>query len=143
MKLIGALFTAASVLNITGCAIEAVPISFADARPVPFDRVFLYQRPVGVASIAVQVKRDIGIPASGCAADLLVGGKLAATLKTGEKTTLYLPPGRTFLSVTPHSGACGHTLSEIETMVAGQEAQRFRISATSSGQMTILATGTD
>jgi hypothetical protein len=133
--------TTIAAFLITGCAIEATPIPFSQAKTVPAERAFLYQEPQGDATNPVQVKRDVGVPSMACAANLLVNGKLAATLETGEKVTLFLPPGHAFLGVTPRT--CGSYLSEVETTVVPGEPRRFRITAAGGGQISILATGTE
>lgn len=139
--IIRAAVTTIATFLITGCAIEATPIPFSQATAVPADRTFLYQQPEGDATIPVLVKRDVGIPSVACAANLLVNGKHAATLETGEKVTLFLPPGRAFLAVQP--GSCGHYLSEVEATIASGTPNKFRITASSRGDISIQATGTD
>jgi hypothetical protein len=130
-----------TVTFLAGCAVEATPIPFDEAKPVPSERVYLYQVPEGAATNSVEIKRDVGLPSAMCAANLLVNGKLAATLETGEKVTLYLPAGRAFLGATPRS--CGSHLSEAQVNVVPGQAQRFRITASSSGEISITPTATE
>ncbi|MDG9885395.1 hypothetical protein N7650_21385 [Pseudomonas sp. GD04058] len=123
---------------LAGCTTS--PISAGKAKAVPSDRI-TYLSPDN-ASSSITVTRDTGwIAGGGCYVGVLIDGKLAARLATGETVTFRVTEGRHILGMSGDpmgKGLCGleigQSIKESSADLKQGEAQRFRISGdTSSG----------
>lgn len=84
---------------LAGCAMGAsTPISFADSKPVPQDRLFAHYKPEP-GTLPVQIKSE---PQWGGSFiyELDIDGKKSADIDGGEKLTFYLTPGQHVLKMT-------------------------------------------
>ncbi|WP_149088394.1 hypothetical protein [Pseudomonas prosekii] len=132
------LLTAVTAALIAGCS--STPVDPASAQRVPSDRTFAYQAGIpGGATLLIS--RDNGFWASGgCFATVLIDGKKAARVNTGETVKFQLKPGRHIVGVAGDdegSGLCamqiGQPAKESATELAAGEVQKFRISGTQNG----------
>lgn len=129
---------AAAIALIAGCS--STPVDSGSAKRAPNDRIYAYQTetPGGATLI---VSRDNGFWASGgCFATLLIDGKRAARLDTGEVAKFNVKPGRHIVGIggdEDGSGLCamqiGQPLKETATEVVAGEVQKYRISGTQNG----------
>jgi hypothetical protein len=110
------------------------------AKRVPADRIYAYQAGEP-GSATIIVSRDKGFWASGgCFTTLLIDGKKAALLDTGEVAKFQVNPGRHIVGIAGDddgSGLCGmqigQPLKETATEVAAGEVQKFRVNGTQNG----------
>ncbi|MEC4023359.1 hypothetical protein VSO52_11275 [Pseudomonas fulva] len=117
---------------ITGCTSK--PIDPSKARAVPHQRLYAHQVKAEPGAKLV-ITRDSGYWASGgCIAKVLIDGKKAARMDTGEVAMFEVKPGRHFIGIDGDdegSGLCamqiGQQLKEITTEISAGEIQRFRI----------------
>lgn len=116
------------------------PVDPGSAKRVTADRVYAYQTATpGDATLVVS--RDKGFWASGgCFATLLIDGKRAARLDTGEVAKFHVKPGRHIVGVggdEDGGGLCamqiGQPVKETATEVVAGEVQKYRISGTQNG----------
>ncbi|EGB99172.1 hypothetical protein G1E_09657 [Pseudomonas sp. TJI-51] len=122
----------AATALITGCTSD--PVDPAKAKVVPHQRLYSHQVKVESGAKLV-ITRDSGYWASGgCIAQVLIDGKKAARMDTGEVATFEVRPGRHFIGIDGDdegSGLCamqiGQQLKEITTEISAGEVQRFRI----------------
>ena len=132
------LLTSMAALVLAGCS--STPVDTGTAKPVPAERLFAYQASVPGGSTLV-VSRDNGFWASGgCYATLLIDGKKAARINTGEVSRFSLKPGRHVVGIAGDeegSGLCalqiGQPVKETATDLATGEVQKFRVSGTQNG----------
>lgn len=121
----------ATCLALAGCATE--PVSTADARPVPADRIhsaaYSKQAP---DSGTVLIKRDSGMMAAACAVQVFINGSLIAELRTSEMLVLYMPPGE-HIAGTRSSGICYSGNSEAPIVVKPRETRAYRLSIDAGG----------
>ncbi|MBV4544667.1 hypothetical protein [Pseudomonas triticicola] len=133
------IFPAVAVIAlIAGCS--STPVDPGSAKRVTADRVYAYQTATpGDATLVVS--RDKGFWASGgCFATLLIDGKRAARLDTGEVAKFHVKPGRHIVGVggdEDGGGLCamqiGQPVKETATEVVAGEVQKYRISGTQNG----------
>jgi len=123
---------------VAGCS--STPVDRASAKVVPADRTFAYQVDVpGGAKLVVS--RDNGFWASGgCYVTVLVDGRKAARINTGEIVTFKLKPGRHIIGIAGDddgNGLCamqiGQPVKETASELSTGEVQKFRISGTQNG----------
>ena len=132
------LLTTAATALIAGCS--STPVEPGSAKRVPADRIYAYQTEVPGGSTLV-ISRDNGFWASGgCFATVLIDGKKAARVNTGETVKFQLKPGRHIVGIAGDdegSGLCamqiGQPVKETATELAAGEVQKFRISGTQNG----------
>lgn len=132
--LIGAL----GVALLMGCTTS--PVSSDNAKAAPGERI-IYKSAANAGS-SITVTRDTGwIAGGGCYVGVLIDGKLAARLATGETVTFRVPEGRHILGLSGDpmgNGLCGleigQSIKESSADLKQGESQRFRISGdTNSG----------
>lgn len=129
---------AAAIALIAGCS--STPVDSGSAKRVPADRIYAYQTETSDGATLV-VSRDNGFWASGgCFATLLIDGKRAARLDTGEVAKFYVKPGRHIVGIggdEDGSGLCamqiGQPVKETATEVVAGEVQKYRISGSQNG----------
>jgi len=132
--LIGAL----AVALMAGCG--TTPVSSKDAKPVPSDRVLGYQSSIKDGGTVV-VTRDNGWTAGGgCYVSVLIDGRVAARVGTGEVVRLQLAPGRHIVGMSGDAdggGLCGmqigQPIKETSAEIRPGETQKFRISGDTNG----------
>lgn len=132
------LIVASAAGLLAGCS--STPVDSASAKPVPADRTFAFQQDVPGGAMLV-VSRDNGFWASGgCYATVLIDGKKAARINTGESVTLKVKPGRHIVGISGDeegNGVCafqvGQPLKETASELSAGEIQKFRISGTQNG----------
>jgi Protein of unknown function (DUF2846). len=123
---------------VSGCS--STPVDQSSAKQVPAARSFAHQSDVPGGATLI-ISRDNGFWASGgCMATVLVDGKKAARIDTGEVVRFKLKPGRHIVGIAGDDdgqGLCamqiGQPVKEIATDVATGEVQKFRISGTQNG----------
>lgn len=123
---------------LAGCS--STPVEPGSAKKVPSDRTFAYQADVPGGATMV-VSRDNGFWASGgCFAAVLIDGKRAARVDTGETIKFKLKPGRHVVGIAGDEeggGLCamqiGQPVKETATDLRAGEVQKFRISGTQNG----------
>ena len=124
------LVTAVLALAVAGCATSTVPISLEASKPVPADRI--YQRELTVPEAGRTAKltflRDAGALGSACTHLILVDEKLAFGIRSGERQTLYVAPGRHTLELQIAGGLCAGMLSmPVETVLGDGAEETYRI----------------
>ncbi|AZE37707.1 hypothetical protein C4K06_4692 [Pseudomonas chlororaphis subsp. aureofaciens] len=132
------LLTTAAIALIAGCS--STPVEPGSAKRVPTDRIYAYQTEVADGTTLI-ISRDNGFWASGgCFATLLIDGKKAARIDTGEVAKFQVKPGRHIVGIggdEDGGGLCamqiGQPLKETATEVASGEVQKFRINGTQNG----------
>ena len=132
------LLAAVTAAFIAGCS--STPVDPASSQRVPSDRTFAFQAGIPGGATLV-ISRDNGFWASGgCFATVLIDGKKAARVNTGETVKFQLKPGRHIVGIAGDdegSGLCatqiGQPVKETATELAAGEVQKFRISGTQNG----------
>ncbi|PMY44577.1 MULTISPECIES: hypothetical protein [Pseudomonas] len=132
------LLTAAAIALIAGCS--STPVEPGSAKRVPADRIYAYQTEVAGGATLV-ISRDNGFWASGgCFATLLIDGKKAARIDTGEVAKFQVKPGRHIVGIggdEDGNGLCamqiGQPVKETVADVVSGEVQKYRISGTQNG----------
>ncbi|PCR94291.1 hypothetical protein CP336_22760 [Pseudomonas fluorescens] len=124
--------------ELAGCS--STPVNQASAKQVPASRTFAFQADVpGGAKLVVS--RDKGFLASGgCYAMVLVDGRKAARIDTGETVSFKLKPGRHIIGIAGDddgNGVCalqiGQPVKETSGDLSVGEVQKFRVSGTPNG----------
>jgi len=123
-------------IGLTGCATSAVEPG--KAKPVPSDRVFLYQSPLKNGA-KLTVVRDSGFLGGGCYYGFYINGKRAASLDTGERADFTLPPGEWMLGMKGEGKACiaDDFLNEREINIGEGQHKGVRLFADPSGNLDI------
>lgn len=132
------LLATAIAVSIAGCS--STPVESGSARRVPADRTFAYQASVPSGATLI-ISRDNGFWASGgCFVTVLIDGRKAARVNTGEMVTFQIKPGRHIVGIAGDDdgkGLCamqiGQPVKETATELSVGELQKFRISGTQSG----------
>ncbi|CAI8936590.1 hypothetical protein [Pseudomonas chlororaphis] len=132
------LLTAAAIALISGCS--STPVKPGTAKRVPADRIYAYQAEVSGGATLV-ISRDNGFWASGgCFATLLIDGRKAARINTGEIAKFHVKPGRHIVGISGDedgSGLCamqiGQPVKETATDITAGEVQKYRISGSQNG----------
>ncbi|WP_122709336.1 hypothetical protein [Pseudomonas viridiflava] len=132
------LLATAVAVSIAGCS--STPVESGSAKRVPADRTFAYQASVPGGATLI-IGRDSGFWASGgCFVTVLIDGKKAARVNTGEMAKFQLKPGRHIVGISGDeegSGLCalqiGQPVKESATELNADEVQKFRISGTQNG----------
>lgn len=126
----------AAAALMVGCS--TTPISAEIAKPVPVERLFLYQQSAAGAAELV-VTRDRGFTGSACKTKFFVDGRLAGEIGAGEVARFWLPPGATILGA-GSGGVCPSTIKEREVSLAAGKVTRYRISIDSAMSMDLSPT---
>jgi hypothetical protein len=79
------------------------------------------------------VTRDKGIMGQACAQKVYVDSHVIGELRTGQKVTVYLPPGQHMAGVQP-SGICGGGSAGVSVNVIAGQRQVYRIASGQSGR---------
>jgi hypothetical protein len=124
------LVIAVLALAVAGCATSTVAISVETGKPVPEDRI--YQRELTVPGAGRTAKltflRDAGALGSACTHLILVDEKLAFGIRSGERQTLYVAPGRHALELQVVGGLCAGMFSTpVETLLGDGAEETYRI----------------
>lgn len=141
---VNSVVTIVALILLAGCTTS--PVSSGKAKAVPSERV-IYQSPAHAGS-SITVTRDTGwIAGGGCYVGVLIDGKLAARLATGETVTFRVPEGRHILGMSGDpmgNGLCGleigQSIKESSAELKGGESQRFRISGDTNSGLDIRPT---
>lgn len=84
---------AAIATAVCGCA--TTPISNSEAHDVPDSRIHSRQWLTSAPGTSMlTIKRDSGFMGSACAIEVFMDGEAIADLRTSEKVTLYVRPGK-------------------------------------------------
>lgn len=126
------MLTAVAAALLTACT--SAPVDPTTAKAVPAQRLFAHQDAVQPGARLV-ITRDAGYWASGgCMAKVVIDGKKAARMDTGEVATFWVAPGRHFVGIDGDdqgSGLCamqmGQQLKEVAADIGEGEIHRFRI----------------
>jgi hypothetical protein len=132
------LLTITAAIALAGCS--STPINQASAKKVPASRTFAFQADVSGGAKLV-VSRDKGFWASGgCYATVLVDGRKAARIDTGETVSFKLKPGSHIIGIAGDedgNGICalqiGQPVKETAAEISSGETYKFRISGTQNG----------
>ncbi|MFO3664282.1 hypothetical protein [Pseudomonas amygdali] len=132
------LLATAVAVSIVGCS--STPVESESARRVPADRTFAYQASVPGGATLI-ISRDNGFWASGgCFVTVLIDGKKAARVNTGEMAKFQLKPGRHIVGIAGDEegrGLCalqiGQPVKESASELVAGDVQKFRISGTQNG----------
>lgn len=132
------LLATAIAVSIVGCS--STPVESGSAKRVPADRTFAYQASIPGGATLV-ISRDNGFWASGgCLVTVLIDGKKAAKIDTGEMIKFQLKPGRHIVGIAGDedgNGLCsmqiGQPVKESATELVAGDLQKFRISGTQNG----------
>ena len=130
MKLIvGAL----AVALLAGCS--SSQISVREAKPVPRDELYAFQKKSANASSQIVVVRDGGILGSGCDVIFYIEGRRAAKIGPSERASFYYEPGSVNLGIgLADSGLCtGVAIKTISANLKPERQSQFRISNDVSG----------
>lgn len=130
--------TITAAIVLAGCS--STPINQASAKTVPASRIFAFQADMSGGARLV-VSRDKGFWASGgCYATVLVDGRKAARIDTGEAVSFKLSPGRHIIGIAGDDdgkGVCalqiGQPAKETSTNLSAGEVQKFRVTGTQNG----------
>jgi hypothetical protein len=130
--------TIIAAMVLAGCS--STPVNQASAKKVPTSRKFAFQNDVSGGATLV-VSRDKGFWASGgCYATVLVDGRKAARIDTGETVSFKLKPGHHIIGIAGDdegTGVCALQISqpvkETSTDLKVGDVQKFRVSATQNG----------
>lgn len=136
---------AVAVAVLAGCGTTPIPSSQADR--VPAARLKAFQDPKAGSAVMV-VTRDKGVFAGGgCYTAILIDGKVAARLGTGETATFYLTEGRHIYGLSGDAeggGLCAAQIGQAVRESAGEfkagETQKFRVSGDSSAWLELRPT---
>ncbi|WP_410752469.1 hypothetical protein [Citrobacter youngae] len=123
-------------LGLTGCATSAVSVD--QATQAPQTRVFSYQTPVTDGGV-LTVVRDKGFLGGGCYYGLYINKERVASLDTGEKVSLQLPPGEWMVGFKGEGKACisDDYLSEREVTLKAKQHKAVRLFADPSGNLDV------
>ncbi|WP_440091967.1 hypothetical protein ACTACL_18920 [Pseudomonas syringae] len=132
------LLATAVAVSIAGCS--STPVESESAKRVPADRTFAYQASVSGGATLI-ISRDNGFWASGgCFVTVLIDGKKAARVNTGEMAKFQLKPGRHIVGIAGDEegrGLCalqiGQPVKESASDLVAGDVQKFRISGTQNG----------
>ncbi len=125
-------------VSIAGCS--STPVDSGSAKRVPANRTFAYQASVPSGATVI-ISRDNGFWASGgCFVTVMIDGKKAAKINTGETSTFQVEPGRHIVGIAGDdtgSGLCsmqiGQPVKEIAAEITASEIQKYRISGSQNG----------
>ncbi|MBP3999913.1 hypothetical protein [Pseudomonas koreensis] len=130
---------------LAGCSTS--PISADKAKQVPAERVIANHKPISNGAV-LAITRDTGwFAGGGCYAGILVDGRLAARIGTGETVRLFVQPGRHIVGISGDpdgSGLCGmqigQPVKESASELKAGEIQKFRISGDTNGGLDLRPT---
>lgn len=130
--------TITAAIVLTGCS--STPVNQASAKKVPASRTFAFQADVSGGAKLV-VSRDKEFWASGgCYATVLVDGRKAARIDTGETVSFKLKSGRHIIGIAGDeegNGICalqiGQPVKETSAEISPGETLKFRIMGTQNG----------
>ncbi|WP_055136762.1 hypothetical protein [Pseudomonas corrugata] len=130
--------TITAAIVLAGCS--STPVNQASAKKVPASRIFAFQADLSGGAKLV-VSRDKGFWASGgCYATVLIDGRKAARIDTGETVSFKLKPGRHIIGIAGDdegNGVCalqiGQPVKETSTELRVGDMQKFRVSGTQNG----------
>lgn len=139
------LIAAMALMILAGCSTS--PVSSSEAERVPTERLKAFQDPKGGSALMV-VTRDKGLFAGGgCYTAVLIDGKVAGRLGTGETATFYLPEGRHIYGLSGDAeggGLCAAQIGQVVRESAGEfksgETQKFRISGDTNAWLELRPT---
>ena len=120
------------ILGLAGCATS--PIGADNAKPG-----MVVQNPWLSASPGtgeVLFVRDKGYMGSACAEKIYVDTQEVAELRTGQRVSVYLPPGEHVAGVKPSSICAGGSAALSINVVAGGH-QMYRVARQQSGDLKI------
>lgn len=102
-----AIKTAVALLAaLTLAACSTSPVRVADANPIDHSRLYITRAPTADDGVVIVV-RDEGLAGSGCGIDVLLDGKPAALIGSGEKATFPATAGEHMLTMQPSDhGLC-------------------------------------
>jgi len=119
------------LLVAAGCATK--PISSADARPIPEERIYAefakYTEP-GASRAKVSFTRDSGMLGAAASLTLFINGEIVARIRRKESISAYLPVGHNQIAVgpgNPSAGPVGGGLVEEELLARYGEEYFYRV----------------
>lgn len=117
------------LVSLTAVGCSTTPISEQGGGLVPSERI--YQTELTAPSVERNAKvtflRDSGILGIACTDTVLVNGRAAFAIRSGEYQSLYLSPGQYFFGLETGGGACPDVaISQNTTLGEGAE-ETYRI----------------
>lgn len=124
------ILTAVALIALAGCSTSQVPAD--KALQVPADRVLAYASKPTTPYGTIVVTRDTGLVGGACYVGVLIDGKFAVRIDTGEIVSLYVPVGEHLVGLVGDErsgGVCGwgELRKEQSTSVTDGQLKRFRI----------------
>lgn len=119
-------------LTIAGCATSPVGADDAKVGTLISNP---WQNPSPNAGEFV-VTRDKGLMGGACSQEVYVDSHAIATLRTGQKVIVYLPPGKHMAGVRP-TGLCGGGSAGVALTVEAGKRQVYRVASGQSGDVKI------
>lgn len=125
-----------ALITLSGCATTAVQPG--EAKPVPPERIFLYQNSASDGA-KLTVVRDSGFLGGGCYYGFYINGKRAASLDAGEKVEFSLPAGEWMLGMKGEGKVCiaDNFLNEREITLSNGQHKGVRLFSDPSGNLDI------
>jgi hypothetical protein len=126
---------AAIVAFICGCA--SSPVSNSEAQSAPDSRVHSRQWATPAPDTSeLTIKRDGGVMGAACAVAVYMDGEAIADLRTSEKVTLYVRPGK-HLFAARATGLCGGGTADASLVSEAGKPDTLRVSVEQSGDIRI------
>lgn len=127
-----------TALVLNACATK--PLSPHEAKPVPVERLYLYQTSPNGNYGTLVVTRDSGMMASAAPVKISINGNLAAELNQGETASFMLPEGRLMIGALSELGIFSTGLNEAKDSITAGEEVRYRVGYDPSGTLGLFPT---
>nr|WP_279291046.1 hypothetical protein [Pseudomonas sp. S25] len=137
------MIAAALLALVAGCSTS--PVTEADAKPVPLERIYQSSMVAGSSGYkdgqaTVVFLRDSGYYGSGCSHDVFVNNVKVFAIRQGEFIRLALPAGSYFFRLETGGGLCPNiATSQSSELKVGQE-EAYRILLPSDGNLRLTRT---
>jgi hypothetical protein len=122
----------ATMVFIAGCS--STPTPLLAARSVPADRIYYNSAPVSNNPAKIVVVKDEGTWASFGYHQLFLNGKVAASLRTGERIEFAVDPADYIIGVLPVASTStqgqslgGYAITSIDQSVAAGKTYYYRV----------------
>ncbi|CAH0229368.1 hypothetical protein [Stenotrophomonas lactitubi] len=135
MKNVVALTLAAALFSLAGCS--TLPVTEAQAKPVPSERVYLpqYLQKSAERSATIYISRDKGYFGSGCSHDIYLNNEKVMAIRQAEAATLHVVPGAYFLKLETGGGLCPNISTSQNLTLGAGERQVYRLLLPSDGNL--------
>lgn len=126
------------IFGLSGC--DTVPVKQEEKVQVPLNRQFAFKIKDEKNDAKVIVTRDSGVTGKACLYSVWVDGVLAASLRTKETVTLFIPSGERIFKVARDpegKGICAkgnNRWTQIESIIDNKVVKSFRLSIDTFGK---------